>query len=134
MTVDPVRAAPLLARDLENRPRAFAAACGGPVGSLPPLPYDPALLAAVRRRLGAMEPGSMALPRLAALLLSWGPDAGPAVPELLAALPAYPGSCQRCWPPSAGPSSAARWRRRSAPWPGPLRRTTGSRLPALSTN
>ncbi|WP_240676625.1 HEAT repeat domain-containing protein [Streptomyces sp. B27] len=90
VTVDPVRAAPLLARDLENRPRAFAAACGGPVGSLPPLPYDPALLAAVRRRLGAMEPGSMALPRLAALLLSWGPDAGPAVPELLAALPAYP--------------------------------------------
>ncbi len=90
VTVDPVRAAPLLARDLENRPRAFAAACGGPVGSLPPLPYDPALLAAVRRRLGAMEPGSMALPRLAALLLSWGPDAGSAVPELLAALPAYP--------------------------------------------
>ena len=90
VTVDPVRAAPLLARDLENRPRAFAAACGGPVGSLRPLPYDPALLAAVRRRLGAMGPGSMALPRLAALLLSWGPDAGPAVPELLAALPAYP--------------------------------------------
>ncbi|RST21010.1 hypothetical protein EF908_24380, partial [Streptomyces sp. WAC04770] len=37
-----------------------------------------------------MEPGSMALPRLAALLTAWGPDAGPAVPELLAALPAYP--------------------------------------------
>ncbi|MFJ3296724.1 HEAT repeat domain-containing protein [Streptomyces bacillaris] len=90
VTVDPVRAAPLLARDLENRPRAFAAACGGPVGSLPTLPYDPELLAAVRRRLGAMEPGSMALPRLAALLTAWGPDAGPAVPELLAALPAYP--------------------------------------------
>ncbi|WP_430477807.1 HEAT repeat domain-containing protein [Streptomyces sp. P11-1] len=90
VTVDPVRAAPLLARDLENRPRAFATACGGPVGSLPTLPYDPELLAAVRRRLGAMEPGSMALPRLAALLTAWGPDAGPAVPELLAALPAYP--------------------------------------------
>ncbi|MFF8435632.1 HEAT repeat domain-containing protein [Streptomyces bacillaris] len=90
VTVDPVRAAPLLARDLENRPRAFAAACGGPVGSLPTLPYDPALLAAVRRRLGAMEPGSMALPRLAALLTAWGLDAGPAVPELLAALAAYP--------------------------------------------
>ncbi|MEV5618517.1 HEAT repeat domain-containing protein [Streptomyces bacillaris] len=90
VTVDPVRAAPLLARDLESRPRAFAAACGGPVGSLSTLPYDPELLAAVRRRLGAMEPGSMALPRLAALLTAWGPDAGPAVPELLAALPAYP--------------------------------------------
>ncbi|WP_260988211.1 HEAT repeat domain-containing protein [Streptomyces sp. CFMR 7] len=90
VTVDPVRAAPLLARDLESRPRAFAAACGGPVGSLPTLPYDPELLAAVRRRLGAMEPGSMALPRLAALLTAWGPDAGPAVPELLAQLPAYP--------------------------------------------
>ncbi|MFT9789654.1 HEAT repeat domain-containing protein [Streptomyces rhizosphaericola] len=90
VAVDPVRAAPLLARDLENRPRAFATACGGPAGVLPTLPYDPELLAAARRRLALAEPGPVTtVPRLAALLLSWGPDAGPAVPELLAALPAY---------------------------------------------
>ncbi|MYU01727.1 MULTISPECIES: HEAT repeat domain-containing protein [unclassified Streptomyces] len=90
VAVDPVRAAPLLARDLENRPRAFATACGGPAGVLPTLPYDPELLAAARRRLALAEPGPVTtVPRLAALLLSWGQDAGPAVPELLAALPAY---------------------------------------------
>ncbi|NGO81977.1 HEAT repeat domain-containing protein [Streptomyces sp. 196(2019)] len=90
VAVDPVRAAPLLARDLESRPRAFATACGGPAGVLPTLPYDPELLAAARRRLALAEPGPVTtVPRLAALLLSWGPDAGPAVPELLAALPAY---------------------------------------------
>ncbi|MET9055043.1 HEAT repeat domain-containing protein [Streptomyces bacillaris] len=90
VAVDPVRAAPLLARDLENRPRAFATACGGPAGVLPTLPYDPELLAAARRRLALAEPGPVTtVPRLAALLLSWGRDAGPAVPELLAALPAY---------------------------------------------
>ncbi|MFF6906431.1 hypothetical protein ACFY9Q_10865 [Streptomyces sp. NPDC012389] len=90
VAVDPVRAAPLLARDLENRPRAFGAACGGPAGSLPVVPYGPELLAAVRRRLSTLEPDGPAPFRLAALLTAWGPDAAAAVPELLAALPAHP--------------------------------------------
>ncbi|MFI7290903.1 HEAT repeat domain-containing protein [Streptomyces anulatus] len=90
VTVDPFRAASLLARDLERRPRALQAAAGGPVGSLPVVPYDPELLGAVRRRLATMEPGGVTPFRLAALLTSWGPDASAAVPELLAALPAYP--------------------------------------------
>ncbi|WP_398866056.1 hypothetical protein [Streptomyces stephensoniae] len=91
VTVAPERAAPLLARDLERRPRALGAACGGPAGSLPVVPYDPELLAAVRKRLAAVEPDGRAPFQLAALLTEWGTDAADAVPELLAALPAFPG-------------------------------------------
>ncbi|WTY31011.1 HEAT repeat domain-containing protein [Streptomyces anulatus] len=90
VAVDPVRAASLLARDLERRPRALQAASGGLADSLPVVPYDPELLAAVRRRLATMEPGGTTPFRLTALLASWGPDASDAVPELLAALPAHP--------------------------------------------
>jgi len=90
VAVAPERAAPLLARDLERRPRALGVACGGPAGSRPPVPYDPELLVAVRRRLATMEPGGNTPFRLAALLTAWGPDAAAALPELLAALPAYP--------------------------------------------
>ncbi|NDZ55928.1 hypothetical protein G3I47_01315, partial [Streptomyces anulatus] len=90
VAVDPLRAAPLLARDLERRPRALQAASGGLADSLPVVPYAPELLAAVRRRLATMEPGGTTPFRLTALLASWGPDASDAVPELLAALPAHP--------------------------------------------
>ncbi|MFI1933512.1 HEAT repeat domain-containing protein [Streptomyces sp. NPDC020330] len=90
VTVDPVRAAPLLARDLERRPRALQAASGGLAEALPVVPFDPELLAAVRRRLATMEPGGTTPFRLTALLASWGPDASAAVPELLAALPTHP--------------------------------------------
>ncbi|MFE9456758.1 HEAT repeat domain-containing protein [Streptomyces californicus] len=89
IAVAPERAAPLLARDLPRRPRAFRAACGGPVGVFPVLPYDPELLEAVRRRLSAGEPGGGAPYRPVALLTAWGPDASAAVPELLAALEAH---------------------------------------------
>ncbi|NEB83016.1 hypothetical protein G3I43_02245, partial [Streptomyces anulatus] len=82
--------APLLARDLERRPKALQAASGGLADSLPVVPYAPELLAAVRRRLATMEPGGTTPFRLTALLASWGPDASDAVPELLAALPAHP--------------------------------------------
>lgn len=90
VAVDPVRAALLLARDPEGRPRALGAACGGPVGSSPAVPYDPELLVAVRRLLATAEPDGRTLLRLAALLTAWGPDAAAALPDLLAALPAYP--------------------------------------------
>ncbi|QRV53695.1 HEAT repeat domain-containing protein [Streptomyces californicus] len=90
IAVAPERAAPLLARDLPRRPRAFQAACGGPVGTLPVLPYDPELLEAVRHRLTEGEPGGGAPYRPVALLTAWGPDASAAVPELLAALEAHP--------------------------------------------
>ncbi|MFI1188631.1 HEAT repeat domain-containing protein [Streptomyces californicus] len=90
ITVAPERAAPLLARDLPRRPRAFQAACGGPGGALPVLPYDPELLDAVRRRLTTGEPGGGAPHRPVALLTAWGPEASAAVPELLAALAAHP--------------------------------------------
>ncbi|MFH8479535.1 HEAT repeat domain-containing protein [Streptomyces sp. NPDC018055] len=90
VAVDPVRAAPLLARELESRPRALGAACGGPTGSSPVVPYDAALLVAVRRRLSTLGPGVPTPFQLAALLTAWGRDAAGAVPELLAALPAHP--------------------------------------------
>ncbi|WP_424918134.1 HEAT repeat domain-containing protein [Streptomyces sp. wa1064] len=90
VAVDPVRAASLLARGLEWRPRALQAASGGLADSLPVVPYDPELLVAVRRRLATMEPGGTTPFRLTALLASWGPDASDAVPELLTALPAHP--------------------------------------------
>lgn len=70
VAVDPVRAASLLARDLERRPRALGAASGGLADSLPVVPYDPELLAAVRRRLATMEPGGTTPFRLTALLAS----------------------------------------------------------------
>lgn len=90
VAVAPERAAPLLVRDPERRPRAFRAACGGPVGALPVLPYDPELLDAVRRRLTTGEPDGSAPYPLLALLTAWGPDASAAVPELLAALGTHP--------------------------------------------
>ncbi|MFJ7526682.1 HEAT repeat domain-containing protein [Streptomyces griseus] len=90
VTVDPVRAASLLARDLERRPRAFQAASGGPGDALPVIPYAPELLGAVRRRLATMRPGGTTPFRVTALLASWGREASEAVPELLAALPSHP--------------------------------------------
>ncbi|NEB57389.1 hypothetical protein G3I48_34710, partial [Streptomyces griseus] len=68
VTVDPVRAASLLARDLERRPRAFQAASGGPGDALPVIPYAPELLGAVRRRLATMRPGGTTPFRVTALL------------------------------------------------------------------
>lgn len=56
--------------------------------------YDPALLAAVRQRLGASRGSSRFAHnervRLAVLLGSWGADAAPALPELVGALEAAP--------------------------------------------
>lgn len=58
VAVAPDRAAALLARDLGRRPRALRAACGflidGTADSS--FPYDPALLDAIRARLGSAKP------------------------------------------------------------------------------
>ncbi|HET9975421.1 MAG TPA: HEAT repeat domain-containing protein [Streptosporangiaceae bacterium] len=94
------RAARLLARDLRHRPHALNAAANAarsqlPSSPFPPLtlsspalPCDAALLDAVRGYLRAPElrarrvrvnvPGD-----LLTLVHSWGPDAAPAIPELL---------------------------------------------------
>jgi hypothetical protein len=109
------RVARLLARDLRHRPHALAAAANAarsqvpappslllPSPALPSpglpspaLPCDPALLEAVRGYLRAPEvrarrvrgniPGD-----LFALVRSWGPDAAPAIPEVLALQPVPP--------------------------------------------
>lgn len=88
--VDAERAVPLLARDLARRPRALDAACGGMLGS-PRVPYDAALLTAVRARLAEPDGLSGQEPfRYAALLEAWGSRASSALPEVLAALRKFP--------------------------------------------
>ncbi|MEE1737829.1 hypothetical protein PUR49_15145 [Streptomyces sp. BE147] len=90
VAVAPERAAPLLARNPAQRPRALDAACGGHFAAAPALPYDSVLLAALRQWLTTLRPGGNSPFRVAALLESWGADAADAVPELCAALPRFP--------------------------------------------
>ncbi|MGY3678806.1 hypothetical protein ACVWXU_002429 [Streptomyces sp. TE33382] len=90
VAVAPERAAPLLARNPAERPRALAAACGGHFAAAPVLPYDPGLLAALRQWLTTLQPGGNSPFRVMALLESWGAAAADAVPELCAALPRFP--------------------------------------------
>ncbi|CAM5604428.1 HEAT repeat domain-containing protein [Streptomyces aurantiogriseus] len=92
-TAAPDLAVPLLAEHLPQRPRALATASGarahGKAASIP-LPYDAALLDAVRQRLAEQGPSGNEPIHLALLLASWGRQAAPAVPELLDALPRIP--------------------------------------------
>ncbi|MFF2010984.1 hypothetical protein ACFVWY_18200 [Streptomyces sp. NPDC058195] len=88
VVVAPGRAAPLLARHLSRRPRARAAACGflnGPV-----IPFDPALLDAVRARLATDGLEADEVLQLVLLLGAWGSRAAAALPELRGALPVAP--------------------------------------------
>ncbi|MQS16636.1 HEAT repeat domain-containing protein [Streptomyces kaniharaensis] len=84
--VAPRQAAPLLARDLDRRPRALDAAGGF---QAPAFPFDPALLAAVRARLTADGLGNNETADLVHLLRQWGPQAAAALPELYAVLPRF---------------------------------------------
>ncbi|WP_354644607.1 hypothetical protein [Kitasatospora camelliae] len=85
--VAPRQAAPLLARDLDRRPRALDAA-----GDFlaPAFPFDPALLAAVRARLAVDGLGTNETADPVHLLRQWGPQAAAALPELSAVLPRFP--------------------------------------------
>ncbi|MFE4368260.1 hypothetical protein ACFRMN_08430 [Streptomyces sp. NPDC056835] len=88
---DPERAAPLLARDLSERPEALGAACGFPYESHGgPFPYHPELLIAARARLTVPELEGNEPIRLTRLLASWGERAAPAFPELAALLGRFP--------------------------------------------
>ncbi|MFF9688385.1 hypothetical protein [Streptomyces sp. NPDC014623] len=88
--VDAERAVPLLAQALGRRPRALDAACGGLFGA-PRVPYDTALLVAVRARLADPEGLSDQEPfRYAALLEAWGRRASHALPEALGAFGRFP--------------------------------------------
>ncbi|MFE2845780.1 hypothetical protein ACFXKS_19860 [Streptomyces scopuliridis] len=91
VVVDPERAAPLLARDLPERPAALGAACGFPYDRLDgPFPYHPELLAAARARLAVPELDGNEPIHLTRLLASWGEPAAPAFPELAALLGRFP--------------------------------------------
>ncbi|MFI7409689.1 HEAT repeat domain-containing protein [Streptomyces sp. NPDC049627] len=93
VTVDPARAARLLAGDLPRRPRALAVASGardtGTAREATP-PFEPLLLDAVRRRLADPEVRGNEPIHLTLLLTSWGTQASAAVPEVLDALPRIP--------------------------------------------
>ncbi|MFF1421523.1 hypothetical protein [Streptomyces sp. NPDC058280] len=89
--VDPEGAAPLLARDLPERPRALGAAVGFPGGRSPvSFPYHPELLAAVRARLTASDLDGNEPIHLTRLLSCWGERAAPAFPEVAALLGKFP--------------------------------------------
>ncbi|MFE4533453.1 hypothetical protein ACFRKB_00105 [Streptomyces scopuliridis] len=91
VVVDPERAAPLLARDLPERPAALGAACGFLHDRLDgPFPYHPELLAAARARLTVPELDGNEPIHLTRLLASWGERAAPAFPELAALLGRFP--------------------------------------------
>ncbi|MFG2986450.1 hypothetical protein ACGFYQ_35265 [Streptomyces sp. NPDC048258] len=94
--VAPAQAAPLLAAGLGRRPRALDAASGfrSPMDSA--FLYDGELLDEVRYRLSRPEALSGNEPwQLTNLLAGWGADAAPALPELCAALPHFPGQAAR---------------------------------------
>ncbi|MGW7447898.1 hypothetical protein [Kitasatospora sp. NPDC054795] len=85
--IAPRQAAPLLARDLERRPRARHAAGDS---WAPAFPFDPELLAAARARLAVEELGTNETADLVHLLRRWGPRAVAGLPELCAVLPRFP--------------------------------------------
>ncbi|WP_329062130.1 hypothetical protein [Streptomyces sp. NBC_01429] len=81
----PAQAAPLLARDLGDRPHALGAAVGflsGRTAAQAPLPFDEDLLAAVRARLTTPDLDGNEPIHLALLLTPWGERAAAAAPEL----------------------------------------------------
>ncbi|MER5931366.1 hypothetical protein [Streptomyces sp. NPDC002054] len=91
IAVDPGQAAPLLARRFERSPRALEAAAGLEAPEDAVFPCHPELLDAVRARLAGPGLSGNEPWRLAHLLRGWGPRAAVALPELYAALPAFPG-------------------------------------------
>ncbi|MFE5535794.1 hypothetical protein [Streptomyces sp. NPDC056492] len=90
--VAPAQSAPLLAAGLGRRPRALDAAAGFRSTEDSAFPYSGELLDAVRDRLARPEALSGNEPwQLTNLLAGWGAEAAPALPELCAALPHFPG-------------------------------------------
>ncbi|MDG9715446.1 HEAT repeat domain-containing protein [Streptomyces sp. DH24] len=101
--VAPDEGAPLLARGLGRRPRALDAAAGFPSPADAAFPYDDELLHAVRQRLARPEALSGNEPwQLTNLLAGWGVRAAPALPQLYAALPRFPGQAARAIASVAG--------------------------------
>ncbi|MGW7195635.1 hypothetical protein [Streptomyces chryseus] len=94
--VAPAQSAPLLAAGLGRRPRALDTAAGFRSPEDSAFPYDGELLDAVRDRLA--QPGALSGNepwQLTNLLAGWGAEAAPALPELCAALPHFPGQAAR---------------------------------------
>ncbi|MGW7328686.1 hypothetical protein ACWGIU_08805 [Streptomyces sp. NPDC054840] len=94
--VAPAQSAPLLAAGLGCRPRALDAAAGFRSPEDSAFPYSGELLDAIRHRLAqpALLSGNEPW-QLTNLLAGWGAEAAPALPELCAALPHFPGQAAR---------------------------------------
>ncbi|MFD3547357.1 hypothetical protein ACFWUW_17450 [Streptomyces sp. NPDC058655] len=94
--VAPAQSAPLLAAGLGWRPRALDAAAGFRSPGDSAFPYSGELLDAIRHRLAqpALLSGNEPW-QLTNLLAGWGAEAAPALPELCAALPHFPGQAAR---------------------------------------
>ncbi len=94
--VAPAQAVPLLAAGMGRRPRALDAAAGFRSPKDSALPFDGDLLSAVRDRLSRLDDLNGNEPwQLTHLLAGWGAEAAPALPELCAALPRFPGQAAR---------------------------------------
>ncbi|MET4922238.1 HEAT repeat domain-containing protein [Streptomyces sp. PSRA5] len=115
--VVPETAAPLLAADLSQRPKALDAAAktrpGGWDGAAregdpDPFPCVPELLDAVRARLADSDIAWNESIHLGLLLAGWGQRAAPAVPDLLAALDRYPFVVLRALPAICPPEERDR--------------------------
>jgi hypothetical protein len=112
------RATQLLARDLGHRPCALAVAASQAWNQPPPLPCDPALLAAVRERLRSNGPPPCCL-------RCCGP--GGRLPRR--PFPKWPACC-----PRTSSTRPSRWRRSVAPsWPV-CKRSAWRRQPGLCTS
>ncbi|MFF3458946.1 HEAT repeat domain-containing protein [Streptomyces sp. NPDC002730] len=142
--VAPEQAAPLLARDLADRPRALGAACGfRGVRPAPSISYDSELLDAIRTRLRADGLAGNEPVRLTALLARWGAKAAAALPELTAALERFPslapGALAAVCPPESRDRTAGVLRRAAESGPNEgrfaaaeaLRELTGEKGPLV---
>lgn len=120
--VAPQEAAPLLARDLPDRSRALAAACGFPGNRRErDMPYAPELLNAIRIRLTDDELAGNEPVWLTGLLADWGVQAAAALSELTAVMDRFPAAVPRALaavcPPDSRDATAAVLRRAAATGP-----------------
>ncbi|MEU6343643.1 hypothetical protein ABZ883_22190 [Streptomyces sp. NPDC046977] len=112
--VAPGRATRLLARDLARRPRALDQAAGFRSQDMPSLPFDAALLEAVRLRLTADDLCGNEPVHLTGLLARWGARSAPALPELYASLSRFPHPAARAVAAIAADCPAAERERAAA--------------------
>ncbi|MGW1995238.1 hypothetical protein [Embleya sp. NPDC001921] len=91
----PRRAAAMLTHDLEHRHPTLGLLADARVPGGAPFPFDPALLDAIRTRLGRTDLGESEAGHLLWLLTHWGTDAASATSQLCAVLERFPAGAAR---------------------------------------